>query len=134
MIAYFKRQRAIKDLLAGIVPCFLPVQDEIGNVPPATHSDPKILANLYAIIYATLDSRLLADEYHKKSVTDIVFEELFRREATTILNRCDQWMTDPNCEFYPCFETNLKRPQDQVLSELATYINANYEQQEYRDL
>ena len=132
----FNRRRVTRELLAWIVPCFKSVQDEIGNVPPATHNDVRILATLYAVIYSQLAMSRIDTEDNKKAVTDQIFEEIFRREAVAILTYCDQSMSEGGSEFNKVFRSvySASGVKHEVFNALKTYIDQHYEKQPYRDL
>lgn len=128
----FKRQRLTRELIPRIMVCFEPVQDAIGNVPIAIQSDVRVLAAVYAVIYSYLEIQGLDAEHDRRVVTDRIFDEIFRREATKVLKYCDQLLSEKNSNFCRVFETNYSNRD--ALDELASYIDQNYERQEYRDL
>ncbi len=128
----FKRQRITRELLLRIMACFAPVQDAIGNVPVAIQSDVRVLAALYAVIYSSLAAEGIDAESDRRIVTDRIFDEIFRREATAVLKRCDRLLAEKDGDFRRVFETNCSNQS--ALDELASYVDQNYERQEYRDL
>jgi len=131
----FKRRRVIQQLLAQIVPCVRSIQDEIGNVPPATHNDAFIIATLYGVIYSYLLAWDMDTEDNRRVVSDRIFEEIFRREAIAILTYGDKLMKNKDSEFYTVFQSAYSADDTQkVLDEFTSYINRNYEKQPYRDL
>ncbi len=64
-------------------------------------------------------------------VTATVFEEIYRREATTVLTQCDEFLEDPQSELsrarVSIGEVPPETPDPNWVSDLNDYIQKNYE-------
>ncbi|MCY4611110.1 MAG: hypothetical protein OXC38_05365 [Gammaproteobacteria bacterium] len=123
--------KARQKALALLLPCLTPVQDDLGNVPVSMQQDPRVNGALIG-----LTERVCA--YFKVTRTILihrviasVFEEIYRREATTILTQCDELLEDPQSELSRA-RNNIGKLQPETpdpnwVSDLNDYIQNNYE-------
>lgn len=123
--------KARQKTLALLLPCLAPVQDDLGNVPVSMQQDPRVNGALigltervcthFGVIRQTLVHRVIA----------AVFEEIYRREATAVLMRCDELLEDPQSELSRArADINALQPDapdPNWVSGLNDYIQNNYE-------
>lgn len=90
-------QRAMSD-------CFDPLKDELGTVPTTFHESKFITASMLGVCEAYAITYNITNKQKIALITDAVFEEVFRRESTTVLTQVDQWLKDNDSEFMPAYE------------------------------
>ena len=90
-------QRAMSD-------CFDPLKDELGTVPTTLHESKYITASMLGICEAYAQTNNITNKHKVALITDSVFEEVFRKESTTVLTQVDQWLKNNDSEFIPAYE------------------------------
>ena len=130
----FLKPRTVKarqKTLALLLPCLTPVQDDLGNVPVSMQQDPHVNGAFIGLtericIYFKVTRPVLIQR-----VLAAVFEEIYRREATTVLTQCDELLEDPQSELSRARasigELQPKAPDPNWVSNLNDYIQKNYE-------
>lgn len=122
--------RARQQALALLAPCLAPVQDDLGNVPPAMQEDAFVngcLAGLCERCCAALGLRRTAA---LRGVAARVFEEVYRREATRVLTACDRLEERADAAF--CGARDQLRaaapaaPDPAWVAELRAHVAARY--------
>ena len=84
--------------------CFAPLKDELGNVPLTLHDSKYITASMLGICEAYAKLNNINNKQKIALITDAVFEEIFRRESTTVLKQVDQWLKNTDSEFIAAYE------------------------------
>ena len=90
--------KARQKTLALLLPCLTPVQDDLGNVPVEMQQDPRINGTLIGLTERICAHFKITRPVHIQRVIAAVFEEMYRREATTVLTQCDEFLEDPQSE------------------------------------
>jgi hypothetical protein len=90
-------QRAMSD-------CFDPLKDELGTVPTTLHDSKYITASMLGVCEAYTNINNITNKQKIALITDAVFEEVFRRESTTVLTQVDQWLKNNDSEFMSTYE------------------------------
>ena len=123
--------KARQKALALLLPCLTPVQDDLGNVPVSMQQDPHINGALIGLaervcVYFEVTRPVLIQR-----VIATVFEEIYRREATTVLTQCDELLEDPQSELsrarVSIGELQPEAPDPNWVNDLNDYIQKNYE-------
>ena len=102
-------QRAMSD-------CFNPLKDELGTVPTTLHDSKYITASMLGICEAYALTSNITSKQKIALITDAVFEEIFRRESTTVLKQVDQWLDNNDSEFMPSYEQAKSLTNDPKLN------------------
>ena len=123
--------KARQKTVALLLPCLTPIQDGLGNVPVEMQRDPRVNGALigltervcahFGITQPTLIQRVIA----------VVFEEIYRREATAVLTRCDELLEDPESELSRA-RAKIRAlrpasPDPRWAKDLNDYIQSHYE-------
>ena len=93
-----RARRARRTILDLLIPCLRPVQDDISNVPVAMQQDPCLNGALLGLVDAVCAALSVAPA-KVPHVAAAVFEIVYRREATAVLTRCDQWEAGGDAAF-----------------------------------
>lgn len=96
-----KCKRALQQAMSD---CFEPLKDELGTVPTKLHDSKYITASMLGICEAYAQANNITNMQKVALITDAVFEEVFRRESTTVLTQVDQWLKDKDDDFIPAYE------------------------------
>ena len=96
-----KCKRALQHAMSD---CFTPLKDELGTVPMTLHDNKYITASMLGVCEAYAHSNNITNKQKIALITDAVFEEVFRRESTTVLTQVDQWLENNDSEFMPAYE------------------------------
>ena len=116
------RQRA----LATILPCLQEVQDDLGNVPVAMQKDEYINGTLIGAVERICSDSGITRHAVIQRVISEVFEEIYRREATEVLTRCDELLEDADSTVAQMRKRTRDATND-PLPELAKYVREHYE-------
>ncbi len=116
------RQRA----LGLIMPCLRDVQDDLGNVPVTMQQDDTINGSLIGAVERVCNVMGVTRENIVARVVAEVFEEIYRREATEVLTRCDGLLEDTSSTAAQ-MRQRTRDTDDGSLSELAQYVQDHYE-------
>lgn len=84
-------QRAFSD-------CFLPVKDDLGNVPVSMQESKFVTASILGVCRGYGESRV-KHEADFDLIVDAVFEEVFRRESVEVQTRTESWLQSSDDEF-----------------------------------
>ena len=99
-------QRAMSD-------CFDPLKGEIGNVPITLNTSKYITGSMLGICDAYANSLNITKQQSLAMIADAVFEEVFRSDATDVLNQVDSWQSSRDHEFIEAYEhAKTKTNQD----------------------
>ena len=96
--------------------CFDPLKDELGNVPMTLHESKYVTASMLGICEAYANILNINNKHKIALITDAVFEEVFRRESTTVLKQVDQWLKNNDSEFMPAYEQAMSKTNDTELN------------------
>ena len=123
--------KARQKTLALLLPCLTPVQDDLGNVPVSMQQDPRVNGSLIGLTERVCAYFKVTRPILVQRVLAAVFEEIYRREATTVLTQCDEFLKDPQSELSRArasiTELQPETPDPDWVSELNDYIQKNYE-------
>ncbi len=123
--------KARQKTLALLLPCLTPVQDDLGNVPVSMQQDPHINGALIGLTERVCTHFGVVRQALVHRVTATVFEEIYRREATTVLTQCDKLLEDSQSELSRARasigELPPEIPDPNWVSDLNDYIQKNYE-------
>ena len=123
--------KAHQKTLALLLPCLSPVQDDLGNVPVSMQQDPYVNGALIGLTERVCAHFKITRSILIQRVIASVFEEIYRREATTVLTQCDELLEDPQSELSRA-RASISEPQPETpdpswVSDLNDYIQKNYE-------
>lgn len=123
--------KARQKTLALLLPCLTPVQDDLGNVPVSMQQDPRINGALIGLTERVCAYLEVTRPVFIQRVIAAVFEEIYRREATTVLTQCDEFLEDSQSELSRARkdigELPPETPDPNWVSDLNDYIQKNYE-------
>ena len=123
--------KARQKTLALLLPCLTPVQDDLGNVPIAMQQDSRINGALIGLTERICAYFEVTRPVLIQRVIAAVFEEIYRREATTVLTQCDEFLENPQSELSQARVSVGKLPPEAPdpnwVSDLNDYIQKNYE-------
>lgn len=123
--------KARQKTLALLLPCLTPVQDDLGNVPVSMQHDPRVNGALIGLTERVCAHFGITRQALIHRVIAAVFEEIYRREATTVLTQCDELLEDPKSELSQARvsigELPPETPDPSWVSDLNDYIQKNYE-------
>ena len=123
--------KARQKTLALLLPCLTPVQDDLGNVPVSMQQDPHVNGVLIGLAERVCAYFEVTRPVLIQRVIAAVFEEIYRREATTVLTQCDEFLEDPQSELSRARasvgELQPETPDPNWVSDLNDYIQKNYE-------
>ncbi len=84
--------------------CFDPLKGEIGNVPPSLNNSQYITGAMLGICEAYASNLNITKPHTVAVIVDAVFEEVFRADATSVLNQVDHWKSDNEKEFIEAYQ------------------------------
>lgn len=121
-----KCKTALKQALSD---CFDPLKDELGTVPVVLHSNKYVTASILGICEGYAQTNNIIRQQTIAIITDAVFEEIFRRESTSILKQVDNWINDNDAEFISQYEDAKSKSSTKELNTewLKNYLTANFE-------
>lgn len=121
-----KCKTALKQALSD---CFDPLKDELGTVPVVLHSNKYVTASILGICEGYAQTNNISRQQTIAIITDAVFEEIFRRESTSILKQVDLWINDNDAEFISQYEDAKSKSSTNELNTewLKNYLTANFE-------
>ncbi len=96
-----KCKRALQRAMSN---CFEPLKDELGTVPTTLHDSKYITASMLGICEAYSHINNITNKQKIALITDAVFEEVFRRDSTTVLKQVDRWLNSNDSEFTSAYE------------------------------
>ncbi len=100
----FNSSKCKRALQRAMSACFDPLKDELGTVPTTFHNSKYITASMLGICEAYAQTSNITSKQKIALITDAVFEEVFRRESTTVLTQVDQWLKNNDSEFITAYE------------------------------
>ena len=121
--------KARQKALALLLPCLSPVQDDLGNVPVAMQKDLHVNGALIGL------SECVCRHFGVQpscipQVIAIVFEEIYRREATEVLTLCDPLMENPDSALCRARSDIAERatgtPDPSWVTDLERHIQSHY--------
>lgn len=107
----FKFGRCKSTLQKTFSACFDPLKDELGTVPVILHDSRYVTASMISICEAYANHLGLKKTQQQALLIDAAFEEVFRRESTTILTQTDIWRDNNDEEFMRAYQDGLNRMQ-----------------------
>ncbi|MDW3094263.1 MAG: hypothetical protein R8G33_01175 [Gammaproteobacteria bacterium] len=111
----FNSGKCKRALQRSMSDCFDPLKDELGTVPTTLHDSKYITASMLGICEAYAQANKVTNKHKIALITDAVFEEVFRRESTSVLRQVDQWLTSNNTEFISAYEHAISRTNETEL-------------------
>ena len=122
--------KARQKTLALLLPYLTPIQDDLGNVPVSMQQDPRINGALIGLTERVCAHLKVTRLVLIQRVIAAVFEEIYRREATTVLTWCDEFLEDLQSELSRARanigELPPETPDPNWVSDLNDYIQKNY--------
>lgn len=109
--------KATRVLQKSFSECFSPLKDELGNVPVEMQTSKDINARMLGICEAYAHKRKVSGRKQLATIVDAVFEEVYRRDAITVLTRVDQWLGSQDAEFMPIYEQMKTQIEQQPMNE-----------------
>ncbi len=100
----FNSGKCKRNLQRAMSDCFDPLKDELGTVPTTLHDSKYITASMLGVCEAYANTNNITNKQKIALITDAVFEEVFRRESTTVLTQVDQWLKNNDSEFMTAYE------------------------------
>lgn len=94
-LSVIKHKRILKEAFSD---CFLPVKDELGNVPVNMQKSKVITASILGVCRGYGESRI-SHEPDFELIVDAVFEEIFRRESLEVQKLTESWLQNSDDEF-----------------------------------
>jgi len=107
----FKFGRCKSTLQKTFSNCFDPLKDELGTVPLALHESKYVTASIISICEAYACHLGLKKTQQQALLVDATFEEIFRRESTSILIQTDNWKDSNDEDFTRAYQDGLSRTQ-----------------------
>ena len=130
--------KARQQILTLLAPCLAPVQDDLGNVPIEMQQDPYVNGTLLGLCERVCESFQIKQATRIKQVTAAVFEDIYRREATTVLLACDRQLLDPDSDLSGATRAVQGLPSDnpdrQWVQPLCDYVRAHFKRPNFRVL
>ena len=124
-ISMLKHKRILKQAFSD---CFLPVKDDLGNVPIAMHTSKFITASILGTCRAYEEKQHIK-ESNFDLLVDSVFEEVFRKESVKIQLLTEEWLRSSDTDFlqhYYMAKSKAKNSSD--LSWLQYSVLENFKQ------
>lgn len=78
--------------------CFIPLKDDLGNVPVSMQTSKFITASILGICRG-YGERRITHESDFELIVDAVFEEIFRRESVEVQILTESWLQNSDEEF-----------------------------------
>jgi len=120
-----KHKRILKQAFSD---CFLPVKDELGNVPIAMHTSKFITASILGTCRAYEEQQHIK-ESNFNLLVDAVFEEIFRKESVKIQVLTESWLQSSDSDFLDYYYSAKSRSKnDSDLSWLQHMALENFKQ------
>lgn len=94
-LSMLKHKRILKQVFSD---CFLPLKDDLGNVPIPMHTSKLITASILGTCRAYEEKQQLKDSNFDLLV-DAVFEDIFRRESVKVQTLTESWLQSSDAEF-----------------------------------
>lgn len=94
-LSVIKHKRILKQAFSD---CFLPVKDELGNVPVSMQKSKVITASIIGVCRGYGEGRIFY-EPDFELIVDAVFEEIFRRESLEVQTLTEFWIQNGDDEF-----------------------------------
>ena len=127
MFRFGKRKR-IHELQKALSDCLQPLKDELGNVPVEMQGDKVITASLLGICEGYAAAHGIDQKQTVALIVDAVFEEIFRRESTSVLTQVDTWLSEKDPRFMRAYETSKEHTGESLqLDWLRDYSENNFE-------
>jgi len=95
ILSNLKHKKVLKQYFSD---CFLPVKDDLGNVPVKMQSSKVITASIIGVCRGYADSRI-SQESDFEMIVDAVFEDIFRRESVKVQILTESWLKNNDEEF-----------------------------------
>ena len=125
----FKFNRCKNHLIKHISACFDPLRDELGTVPTDCHTSKYVTASMLGICAVHAQELDITSTNKLALITDAVFEEIFRRDATDVLTLTDQWRDSNDDEFMAAYNEAMQKTKGNgslELDWLRTYLVENF--------
>ncbi|MFT6908972.1 MAG: hypothetical protein ACJAS1_005679 [Oleiphilaceae bacterium] len=94
-LSVIKHKRILKEAFSD---CFLPVKNDLGNVPVTMQTSKMITASILGICRGYAEGRINY-EPDFELIVDAVFEDIFRRESVEVQTRTESWLHYNDDEF-----------------------------------
>jgi len=94
-LTVLKHKQVLKKALSD---CFLPVKDDLGNVPVEMHTSKMITASILGVCRGYGEDRI-THESDFNLIVDAVFEEIFRRESIEVQTLTEIWLKNGDDAF-----------------------------------
>lgn len=94
-ISVIKHKQVLKQAFSD---CFLPVKDDLGNVPVSMQTSKVITASIIGVCRGYGEGRI-THEPDFELIVDAVFEEIFRRESVEVQTLTETWLHNNDDEF-----------------------------------
>lgn len=78
--------------------CFIPLKDDLGNVPVSMQTSKVITASILGVCRG-YGERRITHESDFELIVDAVFEEIFRRESVEVQILTESWLQNSDEEF-----------------------------------
>jgi len=78
--------------------CFLPLKDELGNVPVAMQTSKFITASILGVCRSYGEEKYI-DGRNFDLLVDAIFEEIFRRESVSVQTLTESWLQSSDDQF-----------------------------------
>ena len=125
----FKINRCKHQLIKHISPCFDPLRDELGTVPTDLQTSKFVTASMLGVCEGYAHHLDITGTGKIALITDAVFEEIFRRDATMVLKQTDHWKDSEDDEFMTAYTSARQAIQEKgslKLDWLEKYLVENF--------
>jgi hypothetical protein len=94
-LSVIKHKRVLREAFSD---CFLPVKNDLGNVPVSMQTSKMITASILGICRGYAEGRI---DYEPdfELIVDAVFEDIFRRESVEVQTLTESWLHYNDDEF-----------------------------------
>jgi hypothetical protein len=94
-LSVLKHKRVLREAFSD---CFLPVKNDLGNVPVSMQTSKMITASILGICRGYAEGRI---DYEPdfELIVDAVFEDIFRRESVEVQTLTESWLHYNDDEF-----------------------------------
>jgi hypothetical protein len=124
-LSMLNHKRILKQVFSD---CFLPLKDELGNVPIAMHTSKLITASILGICRAYEEKQHIK-ESNFDLLVDAVFEDIFRKESVKIQELTESWLHSSDADFlHYYYMAKSKTNSDSDLSWLQYSALEHFEQ------
>lgn len=124
-----KFNRCKNSLVRHISACFDPLRDELGTVPTELQSSKYVTASMLGICDCHAQHLNITKANKIALISDAVFEEIFRRDATAVLRQTDEWKDNQDNEFISAYTQAMDKTRGKDTLELdwlKTYLTDNF--------